>query len=61
LARTSREARYSSKIIKAGALLPDTKLLLQEWDEDLDVQPNLDKVRRDNLFGKASRSRVDDI
>jgi hypothetical protein len=61
LARISREARYSSKIIKAGALLPDTKLLLGEWDQDLDVQSNLDKVRQDNLFGKASRSRVDDI
>jgi len=42
-------------------LLPDTKLLLANWDEDLDVQANLDRVRRENLFGKASRSRVEDI
>jgi len=55
------EGRYSSKIIKAGALLPDTRLLLENWDEDADVQTNLDRVRRENLFGKASRSRVEDI
>ncbi len=53
--------RYSSRIIKAGALLPDTKLLLENWDEDVDAQTNLDRVRQQNLFGKASRSRVEDI
>jgi hypothetical protein len=36
LARTARKAMYSSKIIKAGALLPDIKLLLAEWDEGLE-------------------------
>jgi Putative inner membrane protein (DUF1819) len=61
LARTSREARYSSKIIKAGALLPDTKLLLGEWNKDLDTRSNLDRARQDNLLGKASRSRVEDV
>ncbi len=53
--------RYSSKIIKAGALLPDTKLLLENWDEDIDVQSNLNRARLENLFGKASRSRIEDI
>ncbi len=61
MARALGEGRYSSKIIKAGALLPDTRLLLENWDEDADVQTNLDRVRRENLFGKASRSRVEDI
>jgi hypothetical protein len=61
LARASHDVKDSSKIIKAGALLPDTKLLLLEWDEGLDNQSNLDKVRQDNLFGKASRSRAEDI
>jgi hypothetical protein len=37
--------RYSSKIIKAGALLPDTKLLLETWDTDTDVENNLERVR----------------
>jgi len=53
--------RYSSKIIKAGALLADTKTLLAHWDESQPVAENLAAVRRDNLFGKASRSRVEDI
>jgi hypothetical protein len=61
LARASLDVKYSSKIIKAGALLTDTKLLLRQWHEGLDVQSNLDKVREYNLFGKASRSRAEDI
>jgi hypothetical protein len=52
---------YRSKIIKAGALLADTKTLLAHWDETLSVSENLDRFRRENIFGKASRSRVEDI
>jgi hypothetical protein len=52
---------YSSKIIKAGAILADTKTLLSHWDVASPPQANLDRVRRDNVFGKASRSRVEDI
>jgi hypothetical protein len=52
---------YQSKIIKAGALLADTKTLLAQWDEAVSVAENLDRFRRENLFGKASRSRVEDI
>jgi Putative inner membrane protein (DUF1819) len=54
-------AIYSSKIIKAGALLADTKTLLAHWNTALPVQVNLDRLRRENVFGKASRSRVEDI
>lgn len=61
MTETSSGSIYSTKIIKAGALLPDTKLLLENWDEDVDVQADLDRVRQENLFGKASRSRVEDI
>ena len=53
--------RYSSKIIKAGALLPDTKLLLETWDTDADVESNVERVRDENLLGKSSRSRVEDV
>ncbi|MBI3302945.1 MAG: DUF1819 family protein, partial [Deltaproteobacteria bacterium] len=52
---------YRSKIIKAGALLADTKTLLAHWDEGHSVSENLDRFRRENIFGKASRSRVEDI
>jgi Putative inner membrane protein (DUF1819) len=54
-------AVYSSKIIKAGALLADTKTLLAQWDLSVPAQINLDRLRRDNVFGKASRSRVKDV
>ena len=37
----SRAARYASKIIKAGALLADTKTLLSHWNVALSVQENL--------------------
>jgi len=52
---------YSSKIIKAGALLADTKTLLAHWDVADSVQANMERIRRENLFGKASRSRVEDV
>jgi hypothetical protein len=52
---------YSSRIIKAGALLPDAKTFLAHWDLAETTQDNLDRIRRDNLFGKASRSRVEGI
>ena len=52
---------YSSKIIKAGALLADTKTLLVQWDTSVPVQVNLDRLRRENVLGKVSRSRVNDV
>src|ERR1051326_7682054 len=52
---------YTSKIIKAGALLADTKTMLANWDETCSVNKNLDRFRRENIFGKASRSRIEDI
>jgi hypothetical protein len=53
--------QYTSRIIKAGALIGDTKTLLSLWDVDASVEENIDRVWRDNVFGKASRSRVEDI
>lgn len=52
---------YTSRIIKASALLADTKNLLRNWDETLSVTENLNNIRKENIFGKASRSRVEDI
>jgi BrxA len=54
-------ASYSSKIIKAGALIGDTKTLLSHWDVDASVDENISRAQRDNVFGKASRSRVEAI
>lgn len=57
----SPEPIYTSRIIKASALIADTRLLLAEWDLAQPVAANLDRARRQNIFGRASRSRVEDM
>lgn len=42
-------------------MIGDTKTLLSHWDVDASVDENINRVQRDNVFGKASRSRVEDI
>jgi hypothetical protein len=49
---------YTSKIIRAGALLPETRTLLAYWDEALSVDENLSRAQQENIFGKASRSWI---
>jgi len=44
-----------------SALIADTKVLLAAWDPERSVTGNLDRARRENIFGKASRKRVEDI
>lgn len=55
------ETSYTSRIIKASALIADTRVLLAEWDRTRSVEENLARARRENIFGKASRKRVEDI
>jgi hypothetical protein len=57
----NKRALFASKIIKAGALLPDTRILLGHWNVEMSTQQNLDQISQGNYFGKASRSRVSDI
>jgi len=57
----SPEPIYTSRIIKASALIADTRVLLAAWDLELSVTENLDRARRENIFGKASRRRVEDV
>jgi hypothetical protein len=57
----TNSAIYSSRIIKAGALLADTKTLLAHWNTAVPAQANLDRLRRENVLGKVSRSRVEDV
>ena len=56
-----KSSLYSSRIIKASALIADTKVLLSEWDQDVSVADNLARAHRQNIFGKASRKRIEDI
>jgi hypothetical protein len=52
---------YTSKIIKAGALIDDTKTMLANWDTNQSADFNLSHLQNDNVFGKATRSRIEDI
>jgi hypothetical protein len=54
-------ALYTSRILKAGALIGDTKTLLSHWDMNSTVDENVRRVHQENIFGKSSRSRVEDI
>ena len=42
-------------------VIGDTKTLLSHWDIAASVEENFNRGHRDNIFGKASRSRVEDI
>ncbi|MGQ9910667.1 MAG: BrxA family protein [Candidatus Flexifilum sp.] len=53
--------KYTSRLIKASALLADTKILLDAWHLDQTVQANLERLRQQNLFGKTSRRRLEDV
>jgi hypothetical protein len=55
------ETIYTSRLIKATALIPDTKALLAAWDLSQEWRANFDNARRMNIFGKASRARIEDI
>ncbi len=57
----SKREVYTSRIIKAGALLPDTRTLLAAWDPSASATENLQRLHRENVFGKASRARVEDV
>jgi hypothetical protein len=57
----SRRQIYSSRILKAGALLDETKMLLSAWDESASMVDNIARFQQENILGKASRSRANDI
>lgn len=55
------ERPYTSKLIKATALLADTRLLLNAWDPDQDAAANMARLQAENIFGKASTRRINDV
>lgn len=55
------EKGYTSKIIKVAAHIPDSKIFLSEWDENLSTEENLDNFVQRNIFGKPSRAAVKSI
>jgi hypothetical protein len=51
----------SSRVIKGGALLGDSRRLAEVWNRDLPVEENLHIINYRNLLGKSSRTRAHDV
>ncbi len=51
---------FNSRIIKGGALLEDSKRLVEAWDPDLGVADNLQRLRASGWFGRST-SRQEDL
>lgn len=58
ISREQTLVSYTTIILKAGALLPDTIELFLNWDEAASISNNLVRLRNSNVFGKATRDRV---
>lgn len=52
---------FTVNIQKGGALLPDARRLVEVWDCTESAEENLHRISGDNLLGKATRSRLDDV
>ena len=50
----------TSRIIKGGALLEESRRFIEAWDDDRSSDDNLQELRTRNLLGKRSRSRAED-
>ena len=49
----------TTRIIKGGALLDDSRRFVDSWDESRPLGDNLQTFRSQNLLGKRSRSRAE--
>jgi Putative inner membrane protein (DUF1819) len=52
---------FTVNIQKGGALLPDARRLVQVWDMAKSVDANIGRIADENLLGKATRRRLDDV
>ena len=57
----SQDISYTTRLLKGGAVLEDTRRVVELWDLDLDSQANLERLAAKNPLGKRSRSRMDDL
>lgn len=51
---------FSTRIIKGGALLAESRRLIDVWNDDDSTQANLNRIRSHNLLGLPSRKRATD-
>ncbi|MDE0122005.1 MAG: DUF1819 family protein [bacterium] len=52
---------YTSRLLKGGAVMEDTRRVVELWDPSISPRANLDRISVQNLLGKPSRSRIDDL
>lgn len=52
---------FSSRIIKGGALLDDSRRFVEVWRPELPADANVARIVEGNLLGKHSRSRAADV
>ena len=52
---------YTSRLLKGGAVLEDTLRVVELWDPELSASANLHRLSVENMLGKPSRSRIDDL
>ncbi len=56
----TKTPRYNTRLLKAGALFNEMRILVRLWDEKKNSMP-LSALASQNLLGKPSRSRELDI
>jgi hypothetical protein len=56
-----KEPPFTSRILKAGAALDDTRRVVEIWDSGQSAGENLRHISDANPLGKASRMRLDDV
>ncbi len=52
---------FTVNIQKGGAMLEDARRLIDVWDDDIEPDENLHSIADQNLLGKTSRKRTDDV
>ncbi len=52
---------FTVNIQKGGALLPDARRLVEVWDVSEPAEVNVRRVADENLLGKTTRRRLDDV
>lgn len=51
---------FTTRVIKGGALLAETRRLIEVWDDATAVERNLERIRTENLLSLPSRKRTED-
>ncbi|MCY3861726.1 MAG: DUF1819 family protein [bacterium] len=51
----------TSRLLKGGAVLEDTHRVVELWDAELSAEANIERLAAENLLGKSSRSRLNDL